>query len=158
MCVVGVCKEKLVRGILGSSAFIVSQYDFQRRTKVVRVSEWVSAGLLSVLLVGQDARVQVEEKLFPSSLRFTDPFLLLVLEPGEQAVGVLSFCHAASVGFPFLPVRGVLSLALCWSASGSQLQLLFPHETPKTLISSTTGQTPCLVFRTVYRAPWPSCI
>lgn len=90
-----------MRGILGSSAFIVSQYDFQRRTKVVRVSEWVSAGLLSVVLVGQDARVQVEEKLFPSSLRFTDPFLLLVLEPGEQAVGVLSFCHAALLAFLF---------------------------------------------------------
>ena len=52
------------------------------------MSEWVSAGLRSVVLVDQDASVQAEVKLFPSGLRFTDPFLLLVLELGEQAVGV----------------------------------------------------------------------
>lgn len=65
------------------------------------VSEWVSARLLSVVLVGQDTSVQVEEMLFPSSLRFTDPFLILVLELGEQAAGVprLPSCSLSWLSF-----------------------------------------------------------
>jgi hypothetical protein len=117
------------------------------------VSEWVSAGLRSVVLVDQDASVQAEVKLFPSGLRFTDPFLLLVLELGEQAVGVLSFPSCSLCWLSFSSFLCVLLLALCRSASGSQLQLLFPHVTPKTIISSTKGQTPSLVFQTVYKAP-----
>lgn len=86
-----------------------------------------SAGLVSVMLLGPDADVQVEEKQFPFSLGFTaHPSLVLVLDLDEPAVGVLSLPHAASVGNSFSSVRGVLPLAFYTSASGSQLQLLFP--------------------------------
>lgn len=37
------------------------------------MNEWVGVGLLGVVLLGQDAKVQVEEKMLPSSL--IDPFL-----------------------------------------------------------------------------------
>ena len=72
--------------------------------------EWVSAGLRSVVLVDQDASVQAEVKLNPSGLRFTDPILLLVLELGEQAVGVLSFPSCSLCWLSF-------SSFLCWGHS-----------------------------------------
>lgn len=78
------------------------------------VSEWVSAGLLSVVLVGRDISVQVEEKLFPSSLRFTNPFLILVLALGGQAVGVLSLPSCSLCWLSFSSCTTCLVLGLLW--------------------------------------------